>query len=230
MTTIRPAAAPLNFEAEFDRVVSAFLPNRGHGSRHDCTPVGETSGAEPIYRRALEIIDAHGVSVLTFRKLADDLKMSTRTIRKRVGYRDKLIRAAVEQYAGALMVDSGLAGPWEVAVQSWCSDLHGQLMDHPRITELMVDTDGELIDRQVRRIADYAVGESIPFDVAYQCCKSLARLTINDAVARSRGGATGGEPSTHAGADAPLSDTIRWVVAGVRVESAVRGRDGSREA
>jgi AcrR family transcriptional regulator len=223
---MRPAAAPLNFEAEFDCVVSAFLPNRVYGNRHECTVDGETSGTEPIYRRVLEIIDAHGVAGLTFRKLADDLKMSTRTIRKRVGHRDRLIRAAVEQYASALTVDSALAGGWELAVQGWCSDLHGQLMGRPRITELMVDTDGELIDQQVRRIADYAVHEGIPFDVAYQCCKSLVRLTINDAVARSRGGAAGGEPSAHTGADAPLADTVRWVVAGVRVESAVGGPDG----
>lgn len=223
---MRPAAAPLNFEAEFDRVVGAFLPNRAHASHHERMGDREKSGVEAIYRRALEIIDADGVSALTFRKLADDLKMSTRTIRKRVGHRDGLIRAAIEQFASALTVEVSLTGPWERAVQRWCSDLYEQLMARPRITELLLDADGQLIDQQIRTIAEYAVHEDIPFDVAYQCCGSLARMTINDAVARSRGAVRDREPSARSEAVGPHFDTVRWVVAGVRAELAVGSPDG----
>lgn len=215
MTAMRPAPAPLNFEAEFDRVVGAFLPNRVHSVRRECSVDRDRSVTEFIYVQALEIIDAHGVSALTFRKLADDLKMSTRTLRKRVGSRDGLIRAAVEQYAGGLSVEVGLMGLWEHTVQRWCSDLYAQLMARPRITGLMIDADARLIDQQVRAIAEYALHDGIPFGVAYQCCKSLARLTINDAVARSRGGVPDGEPSGRSEIEEPPLDTVRWVVAGV---------------
>jgi len=217
---MRPASPPLNFEAEFDRVVGAFLPDRVQASHH-CTVDREISSAQAIYQHALEIIDAHGESGLTFRKLADDLKMSTRTIRKHVGNRERLIRAAVEQYAGTLAVELRLTGPWQHAVQRWCSDLYGQLMARPRISELMFDTHGQLIDGQVRTLAEYAVHEGIPLEVAYRCCKSLTRMTINDAVARSRGGLTDEEPSSRAEIEGPPLDTVRWVVAGVLAEFAV---------
>lgn len=225
---MRPAVAPLNFEAEFDRVVGAFLPNRVHPASSESSVDGAKACAESIYLRALEIIDAQGVSTLTFRKLAEDLKMSTRTIRKRVGSRERLIRAAIEHYAGTITVSADLTGLWEQAVQEWCQNLYGQLMERPRITELMIDADGRLIDRQVSGIVGYAVRAGIPFDIAHQCCSSLARLTVNEAIARSRGGAVGGELSAQSTGEGQLFDTVRWVVAGVRAESAVDSSAGTR--
>ena len=215
---MRQAAGPLNFEAEFDRVVGAFLPNRVHDNDGANSVDGDRSGTEFIYRRALEIIDTHGISALTFRKLAADLTMSTRTLRKRVGSRDNLIRAAIGQYAGSITVAIRRTGPWEEAAQLWCADLYRQLMARRRITELMTDSDSLRLDRQIGRIAEYAVRQGVPRELAVQCCRSLARVTINDAVLRSRSGESDAASAGRFEAEAAYSDAVRWVIAGVRTE------------
>ena len=48
-----------------------------------------------IYEHALALIDAEGAEALNARRLAADLKCSTRTLYQQVGNREELIRALV---------------------------------------------------------------------------------------------------------------------------------------
>jgi AcrR family transcriptional regulator len=209
----------LNREAEFDRAVDAPFFHRSQTGQCDENTQAhrERCSVETIYAQALQIINARGVSALTYRALAGDLKMSTRTLRKRIGKRDRLIRRTVEHHVGTLTVDVDQRGSWQNAIQKWCRDLHVQLIACPRITELMVDSDSRLLDQQIGNLAEYTVQQGIPFDIARHCCTSLARMTMNDAIARCRRSATAVERVQPSVEDQPF-DTVRWVVAGIRAE------------
>ncbi|NED67315.1 TetR family transcriptional regulator, partial [Streptomyces sp. SID10244] len=50
---------------------------------------------ETIYERALVLLDDEGDSALSTRRLAADLRISTRTLYQQVGNRENLIRALV---------------------------------------------------------------------------------------------------------------------------------------
>jgi len=101
----------IDIEAEFDRFVAATIPmalqeGDGHGRR---TPRdGGRRGPQPsisaeaIYEHALVLLDAEGARALTLRRLAADLKISTRTHCKRIGKRDNLIRNVVELHFSKL--------------------------------------------------------------------------------------------------------------------------------
>jgi AcrR family transcriptional regulator len=217
----------LNFEAEFDRAVDALFSHRPQGGgrcSENTQPHRDQCSIESIYAGALQIINERGVAALTYRALAGDLKMSTRTLRKRVGKRDRLMRRTVEHHVGTHTVDVHQRGSWQTAIQKWCSDLYVQLVACPHITELMVDSDSRLLDQQIRNLAEYTVQQGIPFDVARQCCTSLARMTMNDAIARCRRRATAVERVEPSIEDQPF-DTVRWVVAGVRAELAQAADD-----
>jgi AcrR family transcriptional regulator len=48
------------------------------------------------------LLDAEGARAVTVRRLAADLKISTRTLDKRIGNRDNLIRTVVELHFAKL--------------------------------------------------------------------------------------------------------------------------------
>ncbi|WP_319458317.1 hypothetical protein [Mycobacterium sp. RTGN4] len=115
-TANRSVSTPLawrrRIEEEVERFFGAMLSGcaRPHcsleGGDHDshrkavCGAPARKPGApvEAIYDRAHEIIDTAGPEALTARGLAADLKISTRTLYKRIGNRADLIRAVAERY------------------------------------------------------------------------------------------------------------------------------------
>jgi AcrR family transcriptional regulator len=109
MHTAKPL--PPRMDAEVDRIAAAMvsMPTaRGKSSSGSNTrgpqsgsgrlsAVAHSTSAEAILGRAREIIDAEGVQALNVRRVAGDLKISTRTLYKRIGNRDRLIRVVVER-------------------------------------------------------------------------------------------------------------------------------------
>ena len=133
-----------------------ILPNRVCDGCQENPAERARKSTESICACALVISDARGVSALTDRKLASDLKMSTRTLRRQVGSRDKLFRAVVEHHIGALTVDEAESECWEDAVQRRCRNLYELLISHARIAALMVDSDIGPYSRSLRRGVQYS--------------------------------------------------------------------------
>ena len=66
-----------------------------------------------IYEHALALIDAEGAQALNARRLASDLKCSTRTLYQQVGNHEELIRALVGRHFSQLQLDFHEYDTWE---------------------------------------------------------------------------------------------------------------------
>ena len=62
------------------------------------------STADRILRHATDIFFTEGVATLTMDRLADDLGMSKRTLYKRVGTKEELLRAIVEGFLSLIHI------------------------------------------------------------------------------------------------------------------------------
>jgi AcrR family transcriptional regulator len=90
-----------------------------------------------IYEHALALIDAEGARALNARRLASDLKCSTRTLYQQVGNREELIRALVGRHFSQLQLDFHEYDTWGSTAVQWSLALHDALQAHPFLTELM---------------------------------------------------------------------------------------------
>jgi AcrR family transcriptional regulator len=178
---------------------------------------------EVIYTRALELLDAEGSAALTTRRLAADLKISTRTLYQQVGSRDELIRALVARHFSVLRLDFHEYDEWEATALQWCLSLRDALYAHPYLTELMtVDDRGAIMD-YVNELVEATLREGIPKKLAVECCRALVNLTINHSIVEVRGThqpELSREPSGESALiekNFPMS--IRWILAGVRQDA-----------
>lgn len=142
--------------------------------------------AEAIYQHALVLLDAEGAQALTVRRLAVGLKISTRTLYKRIGNQDKLIRKVVELHFSTLCLEFCEGDTWESTAWNWCNGLRVALCAHPHFTELMTDGDALLLSDYVDALMQAARGEGVPPDTVVECCRSLVDVTINDAIGEVR--------------------------------------------
>jgi AcrR family transcriptional regulator len=189
---------------------------------------------ELIYEHALALLDAEGSSALTTRRLAADLKISTRTLYQQVGSREELIRALVSNHFSELTLEFHDYEDWESTALHWCTALHEALHAHPFLTELMTIDDRSAVMAYVDELVNATLGEGIPEELAIECCRALVNLTINHAIVEVRGTH---EPKLSRGSAAeadrieknfPMS--IRWILAGVRQEAESATRPAGRTA
>src|ERR1700684_4326420 len=94
-----------------------------------------------IYEHALALIDEEGAEALNARRLARELKCSTRTLYQQVGNREQLIRALVGRHFSQLQLDFHEYDTWEATALHWCLELRDVLQAHPFLTELMTFDD-----------------------------------------------------------------------------------------
>lgn len=181
---------------------------------------------ELIHERALTLLDAEGVDGLTTRRLAAELKISTRTLYQQVGSRDELIRALVARHLSQMRVEFHRHETWEATAEQWCHRLREALFAHPHLTELMTNDDAGTIMDYIVDLIDSSVHEGIPRHIALDCTRALVNLTINHTVMEVRGLR---EPklsreSINADqlAEANFGRSVGWILAGVRAEIAVR--------
>lgn len=170
-------------QAEFDRFVTGLL---GATERPGIRP-RETAGppsidAETIHRHALDILDREGAQALTLRRMADDLKISTRTLYKRIGNRDSLIRRAVEVHYHQIDLDLQPYGAWDATAQRWCRRIYLVLRAHPYVTLLSVDECSQLVDTCAAALTQIAIGQGIPTAIATACCTALINVAVNAAI------------------------------------------------
>jgi AcrR family transcriptional regulator len=179
---------------------------------------------EVIYERALELLDAEGSQALTTRRLAAELKISTRTLYQQVGSREQLIRALVAQHFSALRLDFHEHEDWETTALNWCLALHAALRAHPYLTELMTIDDRTAVMNYVDELIVASIHEGIPRKLTIECCRALVNLTINHSVMEVRAMR---EPklsrnslaeSRRVEKNFPMA--VRWILMGVRADAA----------
>ena len=184
---------------------------------------------EVIYTRALELLDAEGAGALNARRLAAELKISTRTLYQQVGSREQLIRALVARHFSQLRLDFREFGTWESTALHWCLALHDALRAHPYLTELMAIDDRKAVEDYVNDLMRSALQEGFPRRLATECCRALVNVTINHTIVEVRALR---EPEHSPGTVAEVKKieknfpmTIRWILVGVRAEAmATAGR------
>jgi AcrR family transcriptional regulator len=174
---------------------------------------------EGIYEHALELLDAEGSDALTTRRLAADLKISTRTLYQQVGSREQLIRALVARHFSQLRLDFHEYEDWETTALKWCLALHRALRAHPFLTELMTIDDREAVMDYIDALIKATLNEGIPRELALECCRALVNLTINHSVMEVRAlrepklSRASLAESRRIEKNFPMS--VRWIIAGV---------------
>jgi AcrR family transcriptional regulator len=230
-------SSTVDIEAEFDRFAAAMTSlatrqadGRGCGAPGDGRRRGPqpSISAETIYERTLLLLDAEGAGAVTVRRLAADLKISTRTLYKRIGSRDNLICNVVELHLAKLSLNFRECGSWESTASNWCLGLHGTLCAHPHLTDLMTDDDVLILGEYVKALAKATVQEGISRDTAAECCLALANVTVSDAIREVRGTRrSNGAPQADRKALGPsrsFRESVRLILAGVRAEASDRRR------
>ena len=150
-----------------------------------------------IYEHALALIDAEGAGALSARRLASDLKCSTRTLYQQVGNREELIRALVSRHFSQLQLDFHEYGTWESTAVQWSLALHDALEAHPFLTELMNVDDRGAVTSYVNKLLKSLVQAGIDRRLATDCCRSLVNTTINHTIVEAQ--ALRQTPPTRAG-------------------------------
>jgi AcrR family transcriptional regulator len=183
---------------------------------------------EDIYEGALALLDAEGATALTTRRVAAELKISTRTLYQQVGSREQLIRALVARHFSQLRLDFHEYADWETTALNWCLALHDALRKHPYLTELMtIDDRNEVMD-YIAELTKATLDEGIPRGLAVECSRALVNLTINHTVMEVRAMS---EPklsrdtlaeSRRIEKNFPMS--VRWILAGVRADAALASK------
>jgi AcrR family transcriptional regulator len=177
---------------------------------------------EVIYTRALALLDAEGASALNARRLAAELKISTRTLYQQVGNREQLIRALVERHFSQLRLEFEEYEDWDTTARHWCLALHDALRAHPFLTELMTIEDREAVVNYVNELVKAALHEGFPRRLAVEGCRSLVNVTINHTIVEVRALREPEHSAKTASETAKIEKnfpmTIRWVLAGIRSE------------
>lgn len=223
--------APENeLEAEFERFAAGLVGTKIRESiserrGSDVTPPcpRPSTSAAAIYERALELVDREGIDALTSRRLAADLNISTRTLYKRIGSRERLIRELISAYSARLILEFRPQGTWEETVWGWCLQVYQALTDHPHLTDILRGRTSTAITAHVDALIDASVRHGLPRTVADESCRAVADLTINDALAYARAWVVGDTLAQQATRMAVPSkaatDAVKWILCGVRAES-----------
>ena len=187
---------------------------------------------EVIYAHALELLDAEGEGALNARRLAADLKCSTRTLYRQVGNREQLIRALVARHFSQLKLEFHEYETWESTALHWCLALYQALRAHPHLTELMTFDDRSAVTSYVNRLLKSLVESGIERPLATDFCRSLVNTTISHAIVEvqslrqpHRTRKTG--PGT-AKIKESFPRTIGWIITGVGQEALAPTTGGPR--
>ena len=206
----------LSVEEEFDRFAADLLGERRPvvGSRGPLPSIT----AQFIYEYGLELVDCEGIDALTVRRLAADLKISTRTLYKRIGSRTRMIRELIALHLSRLDLDVHPAGTWEDTIWAWCLQLHQALTARPHLTAMSQGWTLAVVASHVDTLIEATARGGVSKDVAAECCWSVADVTINDAVGAAHEMTRQNAPRTVGSSVEPsktAADAIKWILRGV---------------
>ena len=181
--------------------------------------------AEAIYTRALALLDAEGAEALNARRLAADLRISTRTLYQQAGNREQLVRALVARHFSQLRLEFHEYDDWDTTAFHWCMTFHDTLRAHPFLTELMTIEDRHAVEEYVNDLVKAALREGVPRRIAIEWCRTLVNVTINHTIVEVRALREPEHSAETAAETAKIEKnfpmTIRWLLAGFRAEAKV---------
>lgn len=178
------------------------------------------STAEAIYARAQELLDAEGLAGLNARRLAAELKCSTKTLYAQVGSQDQLIRELVARHFAALRVEFEEAGTWQDSALRWCAAVRAQLLAHPHLSELMTFDDRAAVAGYVNRLLRILLESGVEDRLARDCCAVLVHTTISLTNAEILASSLAAKVGLPAVSPDIFDAAIRWIIAGVDAENA----------
>jgi len=134
---------------------------------------------EAIFEKALELLDAEGIEGLSTRRLAAELKCSTRTLYDQVGRREDLLRQLIAYQFSRLEFDFEEQVGWHLSAEHWCSAVRNLILAHPNLSKLMDVKDRHIIVEQVDRLLKILIGAGFSRSLALRSCRVLAHTTIS---------------------------------------------------
>jgi AcrR family transcriptional regulator len=178
--------------------------------------------ADDIYEHALALLDREGPDALTTRRVAADLRISTRTLYQQTGSRDELIRAVVARHFSRLKLEFHESDNWQDTCVQWCLTLQDALRSHPHLTRLMSVADRKPVMDFISRLTRSTLREGVPRGRALELSGALVNLTINQSVMDVRAMQDPTQSHGSAAADRRaqrgFEQTVRWICAGVLAE------------
>jgi len=199
---------------------------------------------EAVFEKSLELLDAEGIEGLSTRRLAAELKCSTRTLYDQIGRREDLLRELVAYQFSRLELDFEEQVSWNLSAEYWCSAVRKLMLSHPNLSKLMDVKDRHIIVEHVDRLLKIFIGAGFSRSFALRSCRVLAHTTISLALTeiempaaaqrqkhRSRHellfekklipeGTSAREAREMHGAPEVFRNAIHWLVTGIEQESA----------
>ncbi len=170
--------------------------------------------ADAIYARALTLLDEEGVAGISARRLAAELRCSTKTLYQQVGNQDQLIRALVARHFGELRLEFVEADTWQESAMRWCRAVRTALLAHPHLSGLMTYDDREPIAAYVDTLLRVLIADGVAPPLARNFCRMLVHTTIS--LTGAEIAAAGHPPEVFAEI---FENTVRWLVLGAAVDS-----------
>ena len=176
-----------------------------------------------IYRKALGLLDAEGPNALNARRLAAELRCSTRTLYEQTGKRDALIRQLVRFHFTRLQLDFVEHRRWQDSAMSWCAELRRALLAHPHLTRLMTDDDRDIIVQHVDRMLKILVAAGFTRALALQGGRVLLHTTIGLALSELQQSEQSSLRKRKPG-QALFNQAVSWLVKGLESDGALAAR------
>ncbi|MBL7501265.1 TetR family transcriptional regulator [Frankia sp. CNm7] len=111
-------------------------------------PVG--LDAEAVLTAALALIDEHGVSGFTIRRLGEQLGVSAPTIYWHVGSKAALFAGVVDRVLSSMMIDTDEGETWERRLRLFMTAAREQLLAHPHVLDLISPIPSRAVSRWTR--------------------------------------------------------------------------------
>ncbi|WP_197380693.1 TetR/AcrR family transcriptional regulator [Mycolicibacterium mengxianglii] len=181
--------------------------------------IDRSTTADAIYARAQELLDAEGLPGINARRLAAELRCSTKTLYLHVGSQEQLIRELVARHFAALRVEFEEADTWQSSALRWCQAVRHQLLAHPHLSELMTFDDRTAVISYVNRLLRILLEAGVRDQLARECCRVLVHTTISMTNAEIRSSSLAVKAGLPAQTPDIFDSAIRWIIAGVDAEN-----------
>jgi len=134
---------------------------------------------ETIYEKALHLLDTEGLEALNARRLAAELRCSTRTLYEQVGKRDALIRQLVTFQFSRIELSFARHRRWQDSAANWCSGIRNMMVAHPNLSRLMTVADRGIIVEYVNQLLRVLLAAKFPRELAMRGCRVLLHTAIS---------------------------------------------------
>ena len=182
--------------------------------------------ADAIFDEALCVLAEEGAAGLTIRNLAGRLRCSNKTLYQQVGAHEVLVRGVVARAFAQLELGFSSDAWWEAAVESWCTALRAELLDHPDLCKLMTTADRDVVVDYVGQLMAVLERDGFTHGQAVRAGGILAHVTLSMTLSDVAAPGQWDDPRVFA-------TTVQWLIegmAGMRSQTLPSHRNQSRSA